>query len=88
MTSGSEYSRMSTLSDFPDPPAQLHVTPNQPSILQIYVDAPTPLRQSESFHGTDCAQSESRVFSLESHRTTFGGIDDMDIITRVHRSEP
>lgn len=87
MTSGSEYSRMSTLSDFPDPPAQLHVTHNQPSILQIYVDAPSPLQQSESFQGTDCPQSEPRVFSLESHRTTFGGIDDVDIITRVHRSE-
>ncbi|KAG1840471.1 hypothetical protein DFJ58DRAFT_667090 [Suillus subalutaceus] len=80
MTSGSEYSRMSTLSDFPDPPAQ-------PSILQVYVDAPTPLQQSESFEGTDCPQSGSRVFSLESHHTTFGGSDDMDLITRVHRSE-
>ncbi|KAG1769879.1 hypothetical protein EV702DRAFT_1140557 [Suillus placidus] len=77
MTSGSEYSRMSTLSDFPYPPAQ-------PSILQVYDDAPTPLQQSES---TDCPQSGPRVFSLESHRTTFGGSDDMDIITRVHRSE-
>jgi hypothetical protein len=86
MTSGSEYSRISTLSDFPDPPAQPHVTP-QPSILQIYVDAPTPVQQSGSFQGTDCPQSESRVFSLESNRTTFGGSDDIDIITQVHRSE-
>jgi hypothetical protein len=86
MTSGSEYSRMSTLSDFPDPPAQLNVTSNQPSILQIYVDVPTPL-QSESFQGIDCPQSGPRVFSSESHRTTFGGSDDMDIITQVHRSE-
>lgn len=86
MTSGSEYSRMSTLSDFPDPPAQLNVTSNQPSILQIYVDVPTPL-QSESFQGIDCPQSGPRIFSSESHRTTFGGSDDMDIITQVHRSE-
>ncbi|KAG1790035.1 hypothetical protein EV424DRAFT_1460471 [Suillus variegatus] len=71
MISGSEYSRMSTLSDFPDPPARINVPPNQPSILQIYVDAPTPLQQ--------CPQSGSRVFSLESHHTTFGGSDDMDI---------
>ncbi|KAG1823801.1 uncharacterized protein BJ212DRAFT_1326768 [Suillus subaureus] len=87
MTSGSEYSRMSTLSDFPDPPAQPNITPNQPSILQIYVDAPTPLQQSGGFEGTNCPQSGSRVFSLDSHHTTFGGSDDMDIITRVHRSE-
>lgn len=87
MTSGSEYSRMSTLSDFPDPPARINVPPNQPSILQVYVDAPTPLQQSESFQGTECPQSGSRVFSLESHHTTFGGSDDMDIITQVHRSE-
>ncbi|KAG1825182.1 hypothetical protein EV424DRAFT_1393569 [Suillus variegatus] len=68
MISGSEYSRMSTLSDFPDPPARINVPPNQPSILQIY-----------SFQGTECPQSGSRVFSLESHHTTFGGSDDMDI---------
>ncbi|KAG2134025.1 uncharacterized protein EDB93DRAFT_1093001 [Suillus bovinus] len=86
MTSGSEYSRMSNLSDFPDPPARTNVSPNQPSLLQIYVDPPTPL-QSESFQGTDSPQSGARVFSLESHHTTFGGNDDMDIITQVHRSE-
>ncbi|KAG2119194.1 hypothetical protein DEU56DRAFT_747471 [Suillus clintonianus] len=92
MTSGSEYSRMSTLSDFPDPPARPNpnATPNSASILQIYVDAPdsTPLQQPENVQETDCPQpgsgSGSRVFSLESHRTTFGGSDDIDIITQVH----
>ncbi|KAG1729582.1 hypothetical protein EDB19DRAFT_1641864 [Suillus lakei] len=87
MTSGSEYSRMSALSDFPDPPARPNVAPNRASILHIYVDAPTPLQESENRQETDCPQSGSRVFSLESHRTTFGGSDDMDVITRVHRSE-
>lgn len=87
MTSGSEYSRMSTLSDFPDPPTRPNVTPNQPSIVHIYVDAPTPLQQSESFQEIDYPQSASCILSSESHHTTFGGSEDMDIITRVHRSE-
>lgn len=73
MTSASEYSRMSGLSDFPVPPEQPDLTPVRTSILQISADAPsTPQIQ------IDCGpRSESPVLSQDNRRATFGG--DVDI---------
>ncbi|KIJ62118.1 hypothetical protein HYDPIDRAFT_95007 [Hydnomerulius pinastri MD-312] len=86
MTSTSDNSRMSGLSDFPLPPAHRPIPqPGHMSILQAYFEATPPSSESQ---GHDQLGSGSRSASLHSHRTTFGGSDDMEFITQVHGSTP
>lgn len=94
MTSASEYSRMSTLSDFPVPPAQpdsiLQIsdaasTPQlqQPKDLEIDYSPRSGSRRRTTFGASDDMDhySGSRVRSLDSRRTTFGASDDVDHYT-------
>lgn len=73
LTSTSEGSRMSGLSDFPQPPAPpLHLTPAHTSILQSYF-AETPLMEGED--------PFARILPTHPHphyRMTFGGDEDTE----------
>ncbi|KAH7929964.1 hypothetical protein BV22DRAFT_1001736 [Leucogyrophana mollusca] len=84
MTSASEGSRISNLSDFPAPPMRpnLHT-----SLLQAYYDA-TPSNYTENHVDSDLPRPRPHFQGRpESHRTTFGGSEDMNIITEVHTDE-
>ncbi|EGO04021.1 hypothetical protein SERLA73DRAFT_175753 [Serpula lacrymans var. lacrymans S7.3] len=83
-TSTTDLSRMSGLSDFPVPPAQVNLTSAHMSILQGYFESVA--RQSGDPTETR-ATSRIRSGHRDSHRTTFGGSEDMDIITQVHAAE-
>ncbi|KAF9225689.1 hypothetical protein BS17DRAFT_557425 [Gyrodon lividus] len=91
LTTTSDNSRMSGLSDFPLPP-----TAHPTSILQAYSKATPPSPEFQNYDTTTPAQPEplpvpwvaSRVTSYESHRTTFGGSDDIDFISEVHGATP
>lgn len=73
MTSTSEGSRMSGLSDFPQPPPPpLHLTPAGTSILQSYF-AETPLQEGE-----DPFARIPPVHSHPHYRMTFGGDEDTE----------
>ncbi|KAH7909606.1 hypothetical protein BJ138DRAFT_1010496 [Hygrophoropsis aurantiaca] len=89
MTSASEGSRISNLSDFPVPPARPSLTPAHMSILQTYFDAtPTPSKQDgDPMESMGLVRPRPPFQRRESHRTTFGGSEDMNIITEVHSAE-
>ncbi|OAX34150.1 hypothetical protein K503DRAFT_803825 [Rhizopogon vinicolor AM-OR11-026] len=73
MTSASEYSRMSALSDFPVPPTRPDLALDRTSIS---VDTPLTwqLQQSGNPPETEYSPgSEFHVLPMESRRTTFGG---------------
>jgi len=83
MTSASEYSRMSALSDFPVPPARPDLAPARTSSLQISANAPsTQLQEPENPPETDFSPRSGFSFlSPDSRHTTFGGSDDVDYYT-------
>lgn len=79
MTSTTEESRMSGLSDFPVPPIQ-NLTPAHMSIIHSYFGGSTPQNQEEDpLSSNEATRSEPRRNA--NFRMTFGGSEDMEIIT-------
>ena len=74
MTSGTDGSRISGLSDFPAPPVA--VTPAHMSVLTSYFGSNPVPQQTESL-------SESTTDASTLRRMTFGGIEDTEKITDV-----
>lgn len=86
MTSTTEGSRMSGLSDFPVPPVQ-NLTPAHMSIIHSYFGGNTPQRQVEDpFSTNEAAPSNNRRHA--NFRMTFGGSEDMESISQAISKNP
>lgn len=86
MTSTTEGSRMSGLSDFPAPPVQT-LTPAHMSIIHSYFGGNTPQKQAEDpLSSNEATQSESRRHA--SYRMTFGGSEDTEDIAQGIPKDP
>lgn len=77
MTSASEYSRMSALSDFPVPPTRPDFAPARASIFEICADIPSTQQPENPPETEFSSRPESCVLNVDSRRTTFGGSDDI-----------
>ena len=79
VTSTTEGSRMSGLSDFPTPPVQ-NLTPAHMSIIHSYFGRSTPPNQVEDLLSSNEA-AHSEPGRNANFRMTFGGSEDMEVIT-------
>ncbi|KIM86141.1 hypothetical protein PILCRDRAFT_776323 [Piloderma croceum F 1598] len=73
MTSTTDGSRMSGLSDFPEPPSVDHLTPAHMSIISSYFGGDISQKQREEALSTDNAENRRHA-----NRMTFGGSEDME----------
>jgi serine/arginine repetitive matrix protein 2 len=79
MTTTTDGSRMSGLSDFPEPPPVGHLTPAHMSIIHSYFGGDTSQTQIDETLSTDEATIlENRRHA--SYRMTFGGSEDMESV--------
>lgn len=78
MTTTTDGSRMSGLSDFPEPPPVEHLTPAHMSIIHSYYGGDTPRKQIEDSLPSISQATISRNGRLASNRLTFGGSEDID----------
>jgi serine/arginine repetitive matrix protein 2 len=92
MTTTTDGSRMSGLSDFPEPPPVEHLTPAHMSIIHSYfegnahaqTDPPTEEPPTEDPPPNN--QTEHRRHA--SHRMTFGGSEDIESVGEVAPASP
>jgi serine/arginine repetitive matrix protein 2 len=80
MTSTTDGSRMSGLSDFPEPPSVDHLTPAHMSIISSYF-GDTSHKQREETLSTDNATTTEN--HRHANRMTFGGSEDIVIAAEV-----
>jgi hypothetical protein len=81
MTSTTDGSRMSGLSDFPEPPSVDHLTPAHMSIISSYFGGDTSHKQLEEASSTNNATTpENR---RHANRMTFGGSEDIEQVGEV-----
>jgi len=86
MTSTTDGSRMSGLSDFPEPPTVGHMTPAHMSIIHSYFGGETHLRRLDDSLSTDqtiIAEDQRHA----SYRMTFGGSEDVESVGEVPVSQ-
>lgn len=77
MTSTTDGSRMSGLSDFPEPPPVEHLTPAHMSIISSYFGGDTSQKLIEEALSTNHATT-SENHRHASYRMTFGGSEDIE----------
>jgi hypothetical protein len=87
MTNTTEESRMSGLSDFPEPPPVGHLTPAHMSIIHSYFGGDTPQKQIGDLLSTNQATVQEN-HRHASFRMTFGGSEDMESVGEVVPASP
>jgi hypothetical protein len=78
MTTTTDGSRMSGLSDFPEPPPVEHLNPAHMSIIHSYFGEASKRQVEEPLSNNQSTTPENRTNA--SHRLTFGGSEDMESI--------
>ena len=87
MTNTTDGSRMSGLSDFPEPPPVAHLTPAHMSIIHSYFGGDTPQQHVVDPLSTNQAPTaENRRHA--SNRMTFGGDADVESVGEVVPQSP
>lgn len=79
MTSTTDGSRMSGLSDFPEPPPVAHLTPAHMSIIHSYFGGDTPQNQIDDPMLTSTPEADRRA----NYRMTFGGDEDIEHLGHI-----